>query len=385
MEQMHIVKYLTKANDSLMESAKRNSFERGFHYDALECIKRDIPLISFACDKLGWSIVKEKSTQKDVVLSHPQYGNIIAPTVPKELTGHWVYSHMQGGGGTLVDLLRYDQWGWEKINELVKDHTIAHKYQHAYEQGYLHTGHRKEKEMAEPKERMDPKKQKEEIDKYLARIVTAKGDGFLKTREIDKDTYRDMSGLTVSKQSAVFHLYTDLDKEGGKRMCSTITYYHDRIGNSKKFFQKDLPRGISVLVENGKELKDAKRIFITESPVDALSYKQLHPDVSKDTAFVSTCGSLSMGIKRDIEQVCQMAKEREHKVVLGFDNDVAGRKMTETISLSLKEMNIKYEVVVPQHGKDWNDELRWVNNPSMQRDEEMELRMEKRRKALADE
>jgi DNA primase len=72
-------------------------------------------------------------------------------------------------------------------------------------------------------------------------------------------------------------------------------------------------------------------------------------------------------------------------VVLGFDNDAAGRKMTETISLSLKEMNIQYEVVVPQHGKDWNDELRWVNNPSMQRDEEMELRMEKRRKALADE
>jgi hypothetical protein len=372
MEQLHKVKYLAKTNDSLMENVKKNSFERGFYKDALECIKREIPLIPFATDKLGWSIVKAKSTKKDVVLSHPKHGSIIAPTSPKEGTGHWVYSHTQGGGGTLVDLLRYDRWGWEKINELVKDNSLTHRYQ----QDYQYAVHKQAEEHVGPRERLSPKKQKEEVEKYLARIITAKGDGFLKNREIDKDTYRDMSGLTVSKQSAVFHLYTDLDKDGGKRMCSTITYYHDRTGNSKKFFQKELPRGVSVLVEHGKELKNAKRIFITESPVDALSYKQLHPNETKDTVFVSTCGSLSMGIKRDIEQVCQMAKEREHKVVLGFDNDVAGRKMTEVVAVGLREEGVKYEVVAPKHGKDWNDELKWVNNPSLQRDEEMDQRME---------
>ena len=385
MEQLHKVKYLDKTNQSLMENLKRNSFEREFNKNSCDYIKGEIPLIPFATDRLGWSIVKEKSTKKDVVLMHPKHGNIIAPTAPKERTGHWVYSHTQGGGGTLVDLLRLDRWGWDKINELANDYTVAHGYQHVYGQDYKHVLNRKVEAISEAKERLSADKQRDEVEKYLGGIVPTKGEGFLKNREIGKQTYRDMDGLTFSKQSAVFHLYTDLDKQGDKRICSTITYYHDRIGESKKFFQKDLPRGVSVLVEHEKKLTDVKKIFITESPVDALSYRQLFPDATRDMALVSTCGSLSMGVKRDIEQVCHIAKEQGQKVVLGFDNDVAGRKMTETIAASLKEMGMGYEIAVPQHGKDWNDHLKWVNNPSLQHDEDMTQRLTQRQKELFEE
>ncbi len=129
--------------------------------------------------------------------------------------------------------------------------------------------------------------------------------------------------------------------------------------------------------EKNQTLQEADRIVITESPIDALSYRQMElngqsgwkttkqevPDEAKQvevghTAFISTCGNLTMAIKRDLEQVFQLAQQNNQVVILALDADVAGRKMTETLSHMLEEARCSYGIEVPSRGKDWNDVLK---------------------------
>jgi predicted RNA binding protein YcfA (HicA-like mRNA interferase family) len=57
-----------------------------------------MPLADFAISKLGWSIVKDKGTTRDLVLDHPTHGRTIVPTRPKSFNRRWVYSFPIGRG-----------------------------------------------------------------------------------------------------------------------------------------------------------------------------------------------------------------------------------------------------------------------------------------------
>ncbi|MGI2298324.1 toprim domain-containing protein [Candidatus Cardinium hertigii] len=71
--------------------------------------------------------------------------------------------------------------------------------------------------------------------------------------------------------------------------------------------------------------------MVTESPIDALSHKQIHKD-DGSTMYISTCGSLSEGIKKELETVLANAKSHGLSVTLAFDNDRAGRQMDKVVS-----------------------------------------------------
>jgi hypothetical protein len=355
MEQEIQYHYATVGNQTTMDNYSKRSFQERSEQEsslAYSWIKREIPLADFVVAKLGWSMVKEKSTKRDLVLEHPTHGRIIVPTRPKSSNGHWVYSlPNQKGGGTLIDLLRQEKWDWKMIK------ALAH--------GYITTP------VAEltPKSKIhsvaqhieNPEQQEVLARKRLEEVKTrhTTGETYLERRGISKATYQSFPQLKNNSYQAVFGLYTEFDDQA--RLCSTINYYFDREGESRKYFQKDLPRGLAKL----SSTIEATHIVVTESPIDALSYKQLKFDSGdindqkqlEKTMYLATCGSLSVEINRSLEKVFDRAKAKNQEVILAFDNDVSGKKMARELEGLLQEKQCRYRVELPEIGKDWNESL----------------------------
>ena len=154
---------------------------------------------------------------------------------------------------------------------------------------------------------------------------------YLTARGIKEATYANYreSGVRVGNK-AVFALYKDIDSQGNGKMCSTISYQFEKKRDeetraistySTKYFQKGLSRGFSVLKDPDVPVK---QVVVSESPIDALSYKQIHGPPA-GTMYLSTCGSITNDMKEALSHVFAHAKASGQEVVLAFDNDKTGK------------------------------------------------------------
>ncbi|AXI24410.1 Toprim-like/Toprim domain [Cardinium endosymbiont of Sogatella furcifera] len=107
-------------------------------------------------------------------------------------------------------------------------------------------------------------------------------------------------------------------------------------------------------------LKDPKvaadKIIITESPIDALSHKQMHQEPNS-TIYLSTCGSLSEGIKKELKNLLASVRENGPLIVLAFDKDTTGQQMQKEVSNLANDQQIKVQEAILDQGKDWNQTL----------------------------
>ena len=351
--------YAAKTNQELIKRHQNVALQRRFDQEAKRAfsyIKQDIHLIDFVTTRLGWRLDKAKSSKRDAVLKHPKHGKIIAPTSPKQRTGQWVFSWIdRKGGGTLIDLLLEDGWDWKEIKALAASSNnipIAEVVPHQH--------------IDPPKKCLQEPQDIEKIalSKFQS-IKNTSGATYLNHRGITPEVYAPFKQINTNKTQAVFALYKDFDRKGQANLCSTINYYLDREGNTRKYFQKDLPRGMALLQGN----EPASTIVVTESPIDALSYRQLRLSeaikaadqnaikVVDSTMYLATCGSLSAGILKDLKQIFDLAHQKGQEIVLALDNDAAGRKMTQQIAHILERKPHRYHIATPPQGKDWNEFL----------------------------
>lgn len=375
LEQTTKSQHALTTSSNLIHRRQKIAYQKRLEEDshrAYEWIKRKIPLLPFLTTQLGWTVDKTKSTRRDIVLTHPKHSKILVPTRPVPTTGHWVYASVNSGGGTLIDLLLQENWSWKQIKALADDNMIENVPVTPIE----------EFSKKDQPIKLDPALQTQKAQSRLEQIVSTQKSSYLTHRGINKTTYQGLKGLKVSYQAAVFPLYKDFDRTGKPHLCSTISYYKDRLGHCHKYFQKGLPRGLTMLHE--KNFEDITKIVVTESPIDALSYRQMQLEKSSNcrlekedtsaqeqtqetnTLFLSTCGNLTNQIKKDLEQLFYIAHQNEQIVVLALDNDLAGRNMTETLSHVLEEAHCTYYIEVPTKGKDWNETLTWQHNQEQQ-------------------
>lgn len=324
--------------------------------DSLDWIKKNIEIGPFLKDR-GWQKDKQNSTQKEETLINPKTGEKISVPVNPLSNGDrvWSFKKDRTKGGNLIQLLKNEGWDWKEIRDLAKGQVIIS----AQIPSPIHR-------VAEQKPKFSPQQARQLAQEKLEGIKQATGKDFLDAREIKKSTHTSLQGLQVSRQEAGFKLYQNFNQEGEADLCSTITYKTDQQGNRKKYFQKDLERGISLLLGSDQKLSEVKRIIVLESPVDALSYLQLEKEgrlhLKKQeeipsTAFLSTCGSLTEQIKKDVGTIFKMAAEKNQHVVLAMDNDAAGKDMTKSLVAMAEAARCKYQVEIPAVGKDWNDQL----------------------------
>ena len=111
-------------NKNLIRRKQKIVYEQKLkeHTDrSLDRLKREVPLIPFLTEQLGWVVKEDKSNtnKEDTILVHPKHGPIAVANQPKRDSGHWVYRYPGGGGGgTIIDLLLKENWSWEEIKNL---------------------------------------------------------------------------------------------------------------------------------------------------------------------------------------------------------------------------------------------------------------------------
>jgi 5S rRNA maturation endonuclease (ribonuclease M5) len=160
-------------------------------------------------------------------------------------------------------------------------------------------------------------------------------------------------------------------------------YLHEKTLSDPRFFiLKDKPHGNAIFVhydEDGEitgyekrnpginhfagggikgawlttNIRDAKKVVICESAIDALSHSQMS-NSSNDTAYVSVAGEVSDAQLRVIEKFCQ-GKD----VLIATDNDDAGHKHADKIKGVLSGVANTVERDLPK-AKDWNDDLKAI-------------------------
>jgi hypothetical protein len=308
----------------------------------LDRVKREVNLVQHL-SSMGYSLNKEKSCQTYAVMEK-EADKLIVRTSPKNETGHWVYMSAtnEQDRGTIVDLMLNRGHSYEYIRGLKSVHLDNTVWKQACSEQKPHIT---DKEIQE-KLALDRLSNVKVADrqKYYR-------ENYLEKRGINASTYRiyQGNGMEVGRQ-AVFGLYQELNHHGDGRLCSTISYHFTELGESRKNFQSGLPRGLSVLKENGNNDK----IIIMESPIDALSHKQLH---GGNATYMCTCGNLTAQIKEELKVVMEGAKLYNKEVFLSFDNDKAGKIMSNQVTEICKISGVTPQSVQPLIGKDWNEEL----------------------------
>ena len=348
-------KYALRSHESISDQQNKVFLKEHFEQErsrTFEWIKRAIPLADFAVSHLGWSVVKEKSTKRDLLLSHPTHGKIIVPTRCQAKNGHWVYSVAnEKGGGSLIDLLRQEKWEWKDIRGLAQGEYVSRPVAEMIPEASLCVGG----DIRDPLE--EEKRALERMEEV--KVSNSSGRTYLEKRGIARENYQDFAHLKTNSFQAVFGLYT-VGKDQTK-LCSTINYYFDRAGERRAYFQKDLPRGLAMLTLS----EQFCHIVICESPVDALSYRQLklnsgilsEKEKMDHTMLLATCGNLSVELNKSLEHVFEQAKAKDQEIILAFDNDSSGKKMSQELERLLQEKECSYHVEFPEKGKDWNEAL----------------------------
>jgi hypothetical protein len=308
----------------------------------LDRVKREVNLVQHL-SSMGYCLDKEKSCRTYAVMEK-EVDKLIVRTSPKNETGHWVYMSAtnEQDTGTIVDLMVNRGHSLEYVRGLKSNHLDDTVWKEA---------------CSEQKPYITDKQIQEKMALERLSSVKAVSRGgyypknYLEKRGIDASTYSIYQGndMEVGRQ-AVFGLYQELNHHGEGRLCSTISYYFTELGESRQYFQSGLSRGLSVLKENGNNDK----IIIMESPVDALSHKQLH---GGNATYMCTCGNLTAQIKEELKSVMEGAKLYNRKIFLSFDNDEPGKKMSNQVTKICKDSGITPQSVQPLIGKDWNEEL----------------------------
>lgn len=91
-----------------------------------------------------------------------------------------------------------------------------------------------------------------------------------------------------------------------------------------------------------------QRLVITESAIDAMSYHERHGQAGD--CYISFGGSMNDTQRAELERIARKVPS----VTIATDNDAQGHQFAQMV----KQWRPDAQREVPEHGKDWNDELR---------------------------
>ena len=290
----------------------------------LRRIKFEVDLVKQAAC-MGYVVDKSKGVRGAWLAMKKGSDSILVLREPNRNGFYYKNTVDDSDKGTIVDFMLRRGYGFEEIIKIrQQDKNTELKYLH------------KEIKVADIKDLQEAN-----------RLAMKKYEGwryeennYTKSRGINNEIAKQMD-IATNEKGALFSLKINND------ICSTIEY-----NTNGKYFQKGLPRGICTMGEKDKP----KNIVITESPIDALSYEQMRKEKQQsacDTLYIATCGSLASEVNKEILRI---AKEHEDaSVVLAFDNDEAGKRMSENVDKMLGCR--KCIVHKPAVGKDFNEML----------------------------
>lgn len=297
-------------------------------------IKR-VPLAEFCIRNLGYKPNQKHDSRLWRSLEAPNGCRIITKSKPNN-NGHYLFrtadQSMQGVQGTIIDLLL-------KLHGYTMRQVLS-EFCGPQLQTYT------------PPTIPPSLPEKDEdntciVKKYIeAHDLETSFNNYYTKRGICKKTL-DFFGVKATSQSAILPLYRLV--EGKWRAQTALKYYFDKKGHRKQFLEGLKKRGgFSLLKPINTSLLGHSKLYMFESPIDALSYCQLH---NKPCAlYLSLCGAITADFRGTAVTTLETLGIRE--VVLCLDNDKGGKNMTSILEYLLRP-HFNLEVHKPKK-KDWN-------------------------------
>ena len=100
---------------------------------------------------------------------------------------------------------------------------------------------------------------------------------------------------------------------------------------------------------------NSSRLMVFESPIDALSHKDMHP--GKNGWRLSLGGTALVAMMQFLDMHPEISR-----IIACTDNDEAGNLAAEKICDTAEIFGIKYERILPNSGNDWNEALQIQRN-----------------------
>jgi len=292
----------------------------------IDIFKEDISLTDFAlnCD---FEIDEKKSTKTSIVLKKDNEKIIISKD---KLTNHNTFFNLETGkGGTIIDFYKKyvnaKKQFWQILADLRKYHKTG---------GYKYNLIPTTKDILEVKKEVLRLKPLTELNIYL------------KSKKISQETLDEFSPYIHqdNRNNTIFihKHFSQIDKKIDIETCGIER-------KNKDFKQQHGEKGLW-----GKKVGNSRDFFIFESPVDALSFYQLH---KREGNYISTGGNMS---KKQIEDLQTLLKQQNpDKINLCVDNDIGGDNLADRLNGIFPygtPIGVKVERIKP-FKKDFNEDL----------------------------
>ena len=298
--------------------------------EELEKFKTEINLVEYA-QSFGYQYITKQSSRNSAVLAHDNGDKIVVAT---DTDGHGVYFSVrdEADNGTIVDFVQ------NRSNPSLG-------------------GVRKELRDWRDKPRVQSsrftsvdKPQPINSDRY--QIIKAASN----FKVVQSHPYLEKRGISQSiLQSDRFAGTVAIDDRG-----NAIFPHYDTNGmtgfTAKNENYTGFSKGGTKALWRSQANEGDRRLVITESAIDAMSYHQLLSDRNPHTRYISTGGTISNKqlelIKTAMADITKIGGE----IVIATDNDRAGNKLAQTLT---KEAPSKAKISreLPKLGKDWNEIL----------------------------
>ena len=294
--------------------------------EELERFKQQIDLSKYAKQSFGYEVDK-KSSANSLCLKSDRDKILVKQDVG---SGNWVYASITDSNdkGSIIDFLQQRRsLNLGQVRQELRGYLGISKTTAV-------------KAPPKPVKEKPPISHKELLVKLEGMSRDATKAKFLNKRGIDAATLKSRrfakTVLSDRKGNAIF------PHRNFQGYCGL-----ERRNSDFKSFLKGGKKGLWV----SNTFKSDKYLFVAESPLDCFAHAQMHPERT-DIRYVATSGTLANETKKLLLAAAKKIRENGGKVVLGLDNDEAGRKMTEELRELLKTNIVR----VPQ-SKDWSDDL----------------------------
>lgn len=306
----------------------------------LEKFKTEINLVDYAQSQ-GYQYINQASSRNSAVLRHDNGDKIVVAT---DTDGHGIYFSVRNDAdnGTIVDFVSYrSNLSLGGVRKELRDWKDEQRLQTSK---FI------------PRAKPQPvTSDRLSIIKAAFLLEVVQSHPYLEKRGIEQSILKgDRFIGTVAIDSRGNAIFPHYDRDG----LTGFTIKNDNFTGFSK--------GGTKALWQSKQKQSDRRLVITESAIDALSYHQLFGNKNPNTRYISTGGTISNYQLELTQAAMAEVTKLGGEIVIATDNDDLGNKMAKTLA-SVADGASKVYRHAPQQGKDWNDVIRLSRAKKMTR------------------
>jgi len=282
--------------------------------NSLDQFKTNISLVDFARSS-GYDIIKEKTSQNSVFLAGPNDNIVVAINS----NGHFVFFVVdsQKDGGSIFDFMMHRNIG----HNIPRCKQILSQYQNSIHDGSVsfdvtyNLKHVKTDIPAVQKAYNDMPRFSDHtflLERGLSKSILKSS--LVKNRIKNEYHTKD----TITHVNTIFPMY-------GERNDKTQLLSYDIRNHEFSGAPPGSSKGFALWVSSFDATKPVNELFISESPVDSLSYADLTGKwKNENNIYVATAGQLTITHVELFNTL--IAKHSPLKISFGFDNEISGER-----------------------------------------------------------